>query len=85
VLRSGLRSALMLALSSGGPGRAVEPHEPGPAVQAHQLGLFNLCFSITCPQAYEAAVLEASFVASDPGELGGAAKWRYRFAVSATP
>ena len=46
---------------------------------------FNLCFSITCPQTYDAAVLEAGFVASDPAELGGAAKWKYRFAVSATP
>ena len=44
---------------------------------------FNLCFLDSCPPTYKATLLEAGFVGQDPQELGGAAKWRYRFAESA--
>ena len=52
---------------------------------AEYVGDFNLCFDTTCPQTYTAALLKATFVASDPAELGGAVKWKYKFAVTATP
>jgi hypothetical protein len=52
---------------------------------AEYVGDFNLCFDATCPQTYAATLFKASFVASDPAELGGVVKWKYQFAVSATP
>ena len=42
----------------------------------------DFCF-LNCEQNYPAIVFEASTVAHDPQELGGLAKWRYRFAESA--
>jgi len=38
-----------------------------------------------CNLTHNASVLSASFIGDDPNEWSGAAKWKYRFAVSATP
>jgi hypothetical protein len=46
---------------------------------------FNLCFDTSCPQSYGASLFKASFVSDSPNEFGGAVKWQYKFAVSATP
>ena len=42
----------------------------------------DFCFSGLRAAKYGASLFEAGFVGQDPQALGGAAKWRYRFAES---
>jgi hypothetical protein len=51
---------------------------------AEYVAHFDLCFDpAVCPAKPVAALLSASLVASVPDELGGAAKWQYKFATTA--
>ncbi len=44
---------------------------------------FDLCFFGNCSPKPGASLMSASGVASDPNELGGIVKWRYKFAATA--